>query len=54
MLFKRPPHGVWLFGSAAPIMRWNRDFGWHPDLGFGIGFDALFWGPAAQPAEIRN
>ncbi|MGO9595055.1 MAG: hypothetical protein ACLPZ0_15385 [Steroidobacteraceae bacterium] len=54
MLLKRPPHGGWLFGCAGPMVRWNRDFGWHPDAGVRIGFDALFWGLATRPAELAG
>jgi hypothetical protein len=54
VLFKRPLHGGWLFGYAGPMVRWNRDFGWHPDAGVQIGFDALFWGLATPRAEIAD
>ena len=54
LLYKRPLHGGWLFGYAGPLVRWTRDRSWHPDVGVGIGFDALFWGLATRPAEIRN
>jgi len=36
------------------MVRWNRDFGWHPDAGVRIGFDALFWGLATRPAELAG
>jgi hypothetical protein len=48
VLFKRPLHGGWLFGYAGPLLRWERASDWHPDVGVRIGFDALFWGTAAQ------
>jgi len=54
LLFKRPLHGGWLFGYAGPMVRWDRNFGWHPDAGVQIGFDALFWGLATPPAELAD
>jgi hypothetical protein len=54
MLLKRPLHGGWLFGYAGPMVRWNREFGWHPDSGVRIGFDALFWGLATRPTELAG
>jgi hypothetical protein len=48
VVFKRPLHGGWLFGYAGPLVRWERVYDWHPDVGVRIGFDALFWGTAAQ------
>ena len=52
VLMKRPLHGGWLYGYVEPVVRWNRRFGWHPDLGVRMGFDALFWGLASLPAEV--
>jgi hypothetical protein len=54
VLFKRPVHGGWLFAYAGPVVRWDRNFGWHPDIGIGVGFDALFWGLATPPAELAG
>jgi hypothetical protein len=54
VLFKRPLHGGWLFGYAGPMVRWQRTLRWHPDIGFGLGFDALFWGLATRPAELKD
>jgi len=54
VLFKRPLHGGWLFGYGGPLVRWDRSFGWHPDAGVRIGFDALFWGLATPPAELAD
>ena len=54
MLLKRPLHGGWLFGYAGPMVRWNRDFRWHPDAGVRIGLDALFWGLAMPPADLAG
>jgi hypothetical protein len=51
---KRPLHGGWLFGYIEPVTQWNRTFGWHPDIGIRIGFDALFWGLASVPTEIGS
>src|ERR1700676_4548915 len=53
-LLKRPLRGGWLFGYAGPVVRWNRNFGWHPDAGVRIGFDALFWGLATPQAELAD
>jgi hypothetical protein len=52
VLMKRPLHGGWLYGYVEPVVRWDRNFGWHPDLGVRMGFDALFWGLASLPAEV--
>jgi len=52
VLMKRPLHGGWLYGYLEPVVRWDRDFGWHPDIGVRIGFDALFWGLASLPTEV--
>jgi hypothetical protein len=54
VLMKRPLHGGWLYGYIEPVVRWERDFGWHPDVGVRIGFDALFWGLASLPAEVAT
>jgi hypothetical protein len=48
VVFKQPLHGGWLFGYAGPMVRWERVSDWHPDIGARLGFDALFWGTAAQ------
>src|SRR6202795_4851116 len=26
-------HGGWRHGYLEPVVRWDRDFGWHPDFG---------------------
>jgi len=49
--FKRPLHGGWLYGYFEPLVRWELGSDWHPDAGFRIGLDALFWGLAADPAK---
>lgn len=54
VLMKRPLHGGWLFGYIEPVTQWNRTLNWHPDIGIRVGFDALFWGLASVPAEIRS
>jgi hypothetical protein len=54
VLFKRPLHGGWLYGYLEPVVRWERDFGWHPDAGIRIGLDALFWGLATLPGEVAT
>lgn len=54
VLFKRPLHGGWLFAYGGPVVRWERTLRWHPDIGIGIGVDALFWGLATRPAELRD
>jgi hypothetical protein len=54
VLMKRPLHGGWLFGYIEPVTQWNRTFAWHPDIGIRIGFDALFWGLASVPTEVRS
>ena len=51
VLFKRPLHGGWLYGYVEPLVRWERGSDWHPDAGFRIGLDALFWGLAADAAR---
>lgn len=54
VMMKRPLHGGWLFGYAEPVVQWNRNFGWHPDIGVRIGVDALFWGLASLPGEVAT
>jgi hypothetical protein len=54
VLMKRPLHGGWLFGYIEPVTQWNRTFDWHPDIGIRIGLDALFWGLASVPTEVRS
>ena len=54
VLFKRPLRGGWLYGYFEPLMRWERRSDWHPDTGFRIGFDALFWGLAADSAKAAG
>jgi hypothetical protein len=54
VLMKRPLHGGWLFGYIEPVTQWNRNFDWHPGIGIRIGFDALFWGLASVPTEVRT
>lgn len=54
VLMKRPVHGGWLFAYIEPVTQWNRSFQWHPDIGIRIGFDALFWGLASVPTEVRS
>jgi hypothetical protein len=49
--FKRPLHGGWLYGYVEPLVRWERGSDWHPDAGFRMGLDALFWGLAADSAR---
>jgi hypothetical protein len=52
VLVKRPLHGGWLYGYIEPVVRWDRAFRWHPDIGVRIGFDALFWRLVSLPAEV--
>ena len=54
VLMKRPLHEGWLFGYIEPVTQWNRTYGWHPDIGFRMGFDVLFWGLASVPGEVRS
>lgn len=54
VLFKRPLHGGWLYGYFEPLVRWERNSGWHPDAGIRLGFDALFWGLATLPGEVAT
>jgi hypothetical protein len=51
LLMKRPLHGGWLYGYAAPLVRWERAGNWHPDAGVRIGVDILFWGLATAPEQ---
>src|SRR5450756_480267 len=32
-------HGGWLYGYVEPVVRWNRNFRWHPDIGVRVGLD---------------
>jgi hypothetical protein len=54
VLAKRPLRGGWLYGYVEPVVRWDRATDWHPDAGVRLGIDALFWGLAAQPAEVAS
>jgi hypothetical protein len=54
VLFKRPLHGGWLFGYAGPMVRWDRNFAWHPDAGVRLGIDVLFWGLASRTADLTD
>jgi hypothetical protein len=54
VLFKRPLHGGWLYGYFEPLVRWERGSDWHPDSGFRIGLDALFWSLAADSATAAS
>ena len=49
---KRPLHGGWLFFYVQPLVRWERQYDWHPDVGVRISFDALLWGLASNQAEV--
>ncbi len=53
VLMKRPLHGGWLYGYFEPVVRWDRAFGWYPDLGVRIGFDALFGGSRHSRPSLR-
>ena len=52
VMFKRPLHSGWLYGYFEPLVRWELGSDWHPDAGFRIGVDALFWGLAADAAKV--
>lgn len=54
VFMKRPLRGGWLYAYVEPVVRWDRDTDWHPDVGIRIGFDALFWGLASRPAEVAT
>ncbi len=54
VMFKRPLHGGWLYGYFEPLMRWERASDWHPDTGFRIGLDALFWGLSSDPGPVAT
>jgi hypothetical protein len=40
---KQPTRARWLYWHIAPLVTWERRFGWHPDPGIRLGLDALFW-----------
>jgi hypothetical protein len=52
VLVKRPLHAGWLFGYLEPMVRWDRNNDWHPEVGIRLGIDALFWGLASAPDPI--
>jgi hypothetical protein len=54
VLVKRPLRGRWLYVYAGPMVRWERQFTWHPDLGVVLGFDALFWGLSSRPTDVAG
>lgn len=41
--YKQPTQTRWLYWHIAPLVSWERQYGWHPDPGIRIGIDALFW-----------
>jgi hypothetical protein len=43
LFYKQPTKTRWLYWHIAPLVTWERKFGWHPDPGIRIGIDALFW-----------
>ena len=40
---KMPTARNWLYWRVAPMVRWERDYGWHADPGIRAGVDILFW-----------
>ena len=48
LFFKQPTRNRWLYWHVAPLVSWERQYGWHPDPGIRVGFDALFWGLSTQ------
>jgi hypothetical protein len=54
VMVKRPVHGGWLYGYLEPLVVWDRDFRWHPDVGLRVGLDALFWGLSTPAADLAS
>jgi hypothetical protein len=46
VFYKHPTRTRWLYWHVAPLVRWERQYNWHPDPGINIGVDALFWEPS--------
>lgn len=40
---KQPTGRNWLYWHVTPLVRWEREYGWHPDYGIRAGIDVLFW-----------
>jgi hypothetical protein len=40
---KQPTARNWLYWHVTPLVRWERDYGWHADPGIRAGIDILFW-----------
>ncbi len=40
---KRPTGRNWLYWHVTPLVRWERERGWHADPGIRAGVDILFW-----------
>lgn len=43
IFYKHRTRTQWLYWHVTPLLRWERQFNWHPDPGINIGVDALFW-----------
>lgn len=40
---KRPTGRNWLYWHVTPLVRWEKERGWHADPGIRAGVDILFW-----------
>ncbi|HSN70294.1 MAG TPA: hypothetical protein VLT59_02245 [Steroidobacteraceae bacterium] len=44
LFYKWPLRGNWMYMTVAPGVRWEREYGYHPDGVIRIGIEMLFWG----------
>ena len=51
IILKHRIHSSWLLAYIEPVVRWDRNEDWHPDVGIQLGVDVLFWGLAAHPSS---
>lgn len=43
IFYRRPFANRWLYWSAEPLVRWDREYAWSADPGIRLGIDMLFW-----------
>ncbi len=52
IFYRRPTRLRWLYWSAEPLVRWDREHDWNADPGIRLGIEALFW-DLARPGRAR-
>jgi hypothetical protein len=43
IFYRRPFANRWLYWSAEPLVRWDREYAWSADPGIRLGLEMLFW-----------